>query len=132
MTFRATLPITLALVFTGCGPRFSATEYTGGAIGIIESRNGIGGGPTAYGPDGKPYVGQVPTRSGMISVPGPVAPTYFQYEIREKNGALHLVQDDREFQVGSCVEFTGSADGPSRTHWSRGRVSMVQSDKCGK
>src|SRR5437867_4211257 len=118
MTSRAVLAVCFAAsVLQGCGPRFSATDYTGDAIGMIERRNGVGGGPTAYGPDGKPYVAPVPIGGVVIPVPGPVSARYFQYEIREKNGTLHLVQDDKEFQVGSCVEFWGSADGPSRTHW---------------
>lgn len=116
----------------GCAQSFSPTEYVGGAFGVVERQISVGGGPTVFGPDGKPYLMPVMVGGLVVYVPPLNSARFYQYEIREKDGTLHLVQDGGQFQVGACVEFAGSADGPSRLSWSRGRVELHASDKCSK
>src|SRR5438067_959127 len=54
----------------------------------------------------------------------------FHYQIRAKDGTLHILANKVEFQIGDCVAFSGYADGPSRTHWSSGRTTLVRSTDC--
>lgn len=129
----------LSIVFwlSACaGHLSSTTDYPGGAAGKIQSRTARGGGPI-FESDGRPPLTiQVPVK-GAATVPVPIPQgTYsfegrsFNYEILDARGTLHIVQHDTLFEVGDCVEFSGYADGPSRTHWSRPRVTMERSAKC--
>jgi hypothetical protein len=52
------------------------------------------------------------------------------YEVRAKDGTLHLIFSDETFEIGECVAFQGFSDGPSRTQWSQGRVTLVRSGAC--
>jgi len=118
----------------GCAPYPLQTDYSGGAVGKIQSRTERGGGPTAFGPDGKPYVAPVPVGGVVIPVESgglPGSRSYI-YEIRAADGTLHIVGSRATFEIGSCVAFSGYADGPSRTHWSVGRVTLERSTNCDK
>lgn len=124
----------LAVMFgatAGCAPWHQRqTDYPGEGTGIVESRTGPGGDVSARSstliPVGNIFV-PVPEREIVIPTPGK-----FRYQIRARDGTLHLVANDAAFDVGACVAFSGYADGPSRTHWSFGRTVMVKSDACGK
>ena len=52
------------------------------------------------------------------------------YELRANDGTVLIVQTTSEFPVGACVELSGYADGPSRTHFSFGRAKLEPSDRC--
>jgi hypothetical protein len=128
--------VAVAITAAGCtvGPYYPMkTDYPGGGLGRIEDRAVVGSAPSFYGPDGKParipvLVGANPTTidSGVLyRTAGRVV-----YQIRDADGALHVVSTERDFEVGSCVRWAGYADGPSRTHWSMGRVQVEKSDEC--
>src|SRR6267143_3584786 len=130
--------VAAAVVLSGCGgPYYSReTNYRGGATGVVEKRTAVGGPSTSSSDSDRRSEVPVPTGKTVIFVPAPsgplFSPRYFTYEIRSKDGTVHIAQYDTEFEVGSCIEFSGFADGPSRTHWSRNRISMQRSDKCDK
>lgn len=126
----------LAMGMAGCtvGPYYPLqTDYPGTGVGRIEDRSVVESAPAFYGPDGEParipvQVGATPTTIDsrfLYRTPGRVV-----YQIRTGDGTLHVVSTDRDFAVGACVHWTGYADGPSRTHWSAGRVQVEKSDEC--
>lgn len=125
-----------ALLLAACtaSPPYSlVTDYPGTGLGKIEVRTESASGPAVVGPDGKPPDINVPVGKVFVSLPGVAVlkiPRHFHYQIRAKDGTLHIAATESEFEVGSCVSFSGYADGPSRTHWSRGRVKVERSNEC--
>src|SRR5688572_6375233 len=105
-------------LLSGCiGPHWSReTEWPGSGLGVIELR--------------RDHSGTEPHAIGNVIVPLRIEPRSFHYEIRSPDGTLHIVRSDTPFKVGACVKFSGHADGPSRTHWSYGRVTLELSTAC--
>ena len=132
--FRVSLLAVMIWSTAACAPWHKReTDYPGGGIGIIETRaSSDGGGFAEYVqnvtivPVGKAVV-LLPPREIATPTPGK-----FHYQIRAKDGTLHLLANDAAFDIGTCVTFSGYADGPSRTHWSFGRTTLVRSADCGK
>ena len=128
----------LSLAACTLGPHYPReTDYPGAAAGIVEVRTESVPGPAVYGPDGRPAVAEVPVKGYPLPLrieTGALirTPHYFHYQVRAKDGTLHILASDLPFEVGSCVAFSGYADGPSRTHWSLGRVTLERSTDCGK
>jgi hypothetical protein len=126
--------IATVAVMCGCvnNPPYSReTAFPGSGLGKVERRTEHGGAdPTA-----KPQTVTVPVLMGKTYVPitvgvTPASPRRFLYEIRASDGVLHIVSDGLDFPLGACLAWSGYADGPSRTHWSMGRVQVAPSDKC--
>jgi hypothetical protein len=113
------------MLLAGCVtkmPYSYVTDYAGNGIGRIEKRVDV---PSASAVT-------VPVRVGVtvFEIPGPVRyPGRIQYQIRSSDGTLHVLSSDIPFEIGSCVAFAGFADGPSRTHWSFGRVTSIELSK---
>ena len=106
------------------------TDWPGRGVGKVESRGESLPGP-AGGPQPDIYV-----PVGRVLVPVPYVSPFrtshtFHYQIRSSDGTLHIVASETDFEVGACVEFSGFADGPSRTHWSLGRATLKRSNDCG-
>ena len=124
----ALLPVVLA----GCVLPYSReTPYPGSGLGKIVSRAEYGGITVSeienglFMPKGKSM-----SFSNAPKIEG--APARYVYEVQSADGTLHIVSTRETFPVGSCVSWTGFADGPSRTHWSMGRVEVRRSDMCSK
>lgn len=136
VSFKFAFAVQIALVVGACTPYPVQTDYPGSGLGTIQARTERGGGPTAFGPDGKPVVYRIPVigkNTGFqVETSGPPGSTSFVYEIRGVDGTVHIVGSKSPFAIGSCVAFSGYADGPSRTHWSVGRVTLEPSNNCGK
>jgi hypothetical protein len=129
--FRISVLAMILWTTTACGPWHKReTDYPGEGVGIIETRTGSGGGVSASSitlvPVGKILV---PIPAGEVSTP---TPGKFHYQIRSRDGTLHILANDVAFDVGTCVAFSGYADGPSRTHWSFGRTTLIKSEDCAK
>lgn len=109
------------------------TPYPGSGFGRIESRGQSFASPVTVDEKGRPItlrvpvvgVGLIETNSSVVQYRGS-----FHYQIRAQDGTLHILANESEFQVGDCVRFSGYADGPSRTHWSRGRTTLERSNDC--
>ena len=98
------------------------TDYPGNGVGRIEKRVDVPSSP----------IGNVTVPVGKLFVKLPAPQRYpgrIQYQIRGNDGTLHILSSDVPFEVGSCVAFAGFADGPSRTHWSFGRVTLLEGSK---
>jgi len=120
------------LFLAGCsGVYYSPiTNYPGSVLGVVERKTVVGGGPIAYGRDGRPLSVPVPVGGAVIFVPQLPSPRSFLYEVRDTEGTLHIVTYESEFDVGNCVTLTGYAEGPSRTHWSKERIKVSRSEEC--
>lgn len=132
------LPLLIVAICTGCtfGPPYSLeTDWPGSGFGRIETRAVAESAPAVYGPDGKPA--RIPLLIGGVFVPVDSGVLYrtarrVSYQVRADDGTLHIVSSDVDIEQGACISWIGYADGPSRTHWSMGRVQVERSDKCAK
>jgi hypothetical protein len=123
-------PLILAsvVVLTACAapvPYSTETAWPGSGTGKVEARTESESGPQVVDRDGNQAT--LPLRFLGINRDVPLGgriPRHFHYQVRALDGTMHLIQSEGEFAVGSCVAFSGYADGPSRTHWSRGRVQV--------
>lgn len=106
------------------------TKYAGNGVGKIEKRVEFPSAPIAYRQDGSPATVPVLIGKQFVEFPGPRYPGRIRYEIRGNDGTLHILSSDFPVEVGACVAFAGFADGPSRTHWSFGRVRLERSKNC--
>lgn len=123
----------VAFVLSACTsvPYAHDTAYPGSAFGKIEIRSQYGGTDPSVNPATVPVLVPAGKTLVLIDLPvTPVAPIRHHYQIRSPDGTLHIVSTELDFPVGSCVAWSGYADGPSRTHWSMGRVEVMRSDKC--
>lgn len=100
------------------------TPYPGSGLGIVEAIRESKPAPTVTY-RGAPLWGPPP-----FGLPAVESPHHFHYQIRDKDGTLHIVGSEVRVKVGSCVAFSGYADGPSRTHWSLSRVMLERSLNC--
>lgn len=128
--FRRCAAASLLLFVAGCILPYSReTPYPGSGLGKVVSRAQYGG-ITVSGIEEALFM---PTNKSMPFRDPPKiegSPTRFRYEVQSADGTLHIVSTDDSFPVGSCVSWAGFADGPSRTHWSMGRVEVQRSDMC--
>jgi hypothetical protein len=100
-------------------------------MGKVETRTESASGPQVVDRDGNQAVLPLRFLGMKREVPiGGNIPRHYHYEVRASDGTLHLIQSEGDFAVGSCVSFSGYADGPSRTHWSRGRVTLKAAASC--
>jgi hypothetical protein len=132
MSVRSLLPAAAIAVAAACSSTPKETDYPGSGVGKIESRNELTGVRGYVTSEGKPLVMYLPGPVPALAVPIPMGRTEQarNYEVRAKDGTLHLVFSDEAFEAGECVAFHGFSDGPSRTQWSRGRVTVVRSKAC--
>ncbi len=119
------LVVLLAAMQAGCTATNPAlppvTQYPGTAMGTVVAR--------LFSP-----------RTSAVDAPGagifdlllPHWPAQFHYRIRDSAGVEHIVGAKEDFPFGACVRVEGYADGPSRTHWSYGRVTLTPSEECSK
>lgn len=130
--FRSCAAALLPVALAGCVLPYSGeTPYPGSGLGKIVSRaehSGI----TVNGIEDALFM--MKDKSTRFAHPLEIegSPTRFVYEVESTDGTLHIVSAHELFPVGSCVSWAGFADGPSRTHWSMGRVEVKPSDMCGK
>jgi len=118
----------LSLVVGACtvAPHWSKeTSWPGSGVGRIENRGDSPSGPVGGPQKGLPLV----TVFGEPVVRAPYVtpfrtPHTFHYQVRSPDGTLHVIASEAEFEVGTCIAFSGYADGPSRTHWSLGRATL--------
>jgi hypothetical protein len=132
----STVTLIIAGAFlTGCGgPLFmQKTEWPGSGVGKIEAKGETTTGPTVTGPGGSQASVMVPISGALIMLPlGRGGSRHFDYYLRDKNGTIHVVQSTMQFEVGDCLAFSGYADGPSRTYWTRDSVNVELSNQCQK
>ena len=89
------------------------TPYPGSAKRVIISGNAAGGGFVS--PEGP---NRPPNPQGAYHM------RRYIFEVKASDGTTHIVGTQTAFSVGDCISFEGYADGPSRTHWSTGRVTV--------
>ncbi len=124
----------IALVGCTVGPHYpTETAYPGSGFGKVLVVSFIESAPAFYGQDGKPFVIQIPIEGQTFQMDTALlhrTPNRVDYHIQGSDGTLHIMSSTVAFPKGACIAWTGYADGPSRTHWSFGRVRMEKSDKC--
>lgn len=125
----------LISTLTACAVTLRAApeaDYPGSATGRIEARTERRP-PKSIVPDRRPADALLPGHRVLFSVPAASARrirSTFLYEIRAIDGVVHIVGSFQDFEMGACVSISGYADGPSRTHWSPGRVKLERSTAC--
>jgi hypothetical protein len=124
------LAVSSLLIACTVGPFYSTTtSYPGEGAGIIEKSSVVASAPLTEDtrivavPVGKGFV-PIPVSGSVVRHTGRVV-----YEIRSADGTLHILSTPELFERGTCVAWKGFADGPSRTHWSMGRV-QVERIRC--
>ena len=134
------IPLLIAVSLPACvvGPHYSLeTNYPGTGVGIVEARSESPSTPVADLVEPKPDFGEKYSAPAALGVfigrqIGPRTPRTFHYQVRSSDGTLHIIGSEAEHEIGSCVAFSGFADGPSRTHWSSRRVTLEKSTNCVK
>ena len=106
------------------------TDWPGSGYGRVESR--IDQGPSRMTESGSSVPVVVGGAGLGVVDPGEWmrTPALSHYEVRSPDGTVHVISSERAFAEGACVEWTGYADSPARTHWSWRRVDLQGSNQC--